>query len=173
MGSIDITAMEAVYNGIQSVYGCLFLSQAQRALSGLHEYPFPLQSCYHMEFMIEDFQFEVKHRYPHRTDILGIAEKVEQSIRSEYGGIMPGDLFDIYERREATSQNLTPREIETLQKLLAKWQDTTAIEKEYSFLRLDLHYPDHKIIHDTEEHAADTAETMKQWLLARHGTLEF
>ncbi|EGD96761.1 hypothetical protein TESG_04192 [Trichophyton tonsurans CBS 112818] len=165
--------MEAVYNGIKSVYGFLFLSQAERGLLDSNECFWASDLALGVGFRTENFESEVKRRYPHRTDILGIAEKVQQSIRSEYGGIMPGDLFNIYEMREATSQTLSPREVETFQWFLAKWLDRPAIEKEYSFLRLDLHYPDDEIIHNTEEHAADTAEKMKQWLLARHGTLEF
>lgn len=166
--------MEEVFSGIKHAFDYLFLTRAQRGLLDEYECFWAEEKTGIVEYCISSFEDKVKSEYRHRVDILNIIEKVWQSLRDEYGGMLPHDFICTYYARKSARQPLTPREMETFQRFLDKWLDEPALEKEFSFLRLDIaDWVDRLHLNNTEKQVSRTAEGMKRWLLARHGTLEF
>ncbi|EFR01743.1 hypothetical protein MGYG_04743 [Nannizzia gypsea CBS 118893] len=162
-----------VFSGIKHAFDYLFRSRAEyKPLDGDQCIKIYLIMC-DIEDDLSSFELEVDIRYRHRVDILNIIEKVRQSLRFEYGGVMPSEFIDIYPTKGLRWKSLPRTELEQFEGFLRKWLDETALENEFPFLRLDLKRGDRNVLFDTEKRASHTAEEMKKWLLARHGTLEF
>lgn len=166
--------MEEVFSGIKHAFDYVFRTRAQRGLLNETDCYWAEDKTEMVEFYISSFEDTVKSEYRHRVDVLNIIEKVWQSLRDEYGGILPHEFISTYYARKRAWQPLTPREMETFERFLDKWLDDPALEKEFSFLRLDFTDSiDRLSLFITEKQVSRTAEGMKKWLLARHGTLEF
>ncbi|EFE32545.1 uncharacterized protein ARB_00731 [Trichophyton benhamiae CBS 112371] len=180
--------MEEVFSGIKYAFDYLFRSRAARGLPDDRKCRVAYWLMDYVQCALCHFRSEVKTRYPHRVDIIDIAEKVERSIIYEHGGMEPKTLLRTLRGETPRSKPLTPEGLKTCDQILARWQDHDAIKKEFYFLKLDRIIEEgfmkgsfvddddvllSTYLYDTEKHASQTANGMKKWLLARHGTLEF
>jgi hypothetical protein len=84
------------------------------------------------------FRRSISQQYPHRTDLVDLADTFEKVLRSEHGGELPETLFEDWGHKRSNQGDdrihFTPGQRKTLHVIHQRWKDKETVRKEFSGL---------------------------------------